>query len=630
MNRKLIVLAVTTGLLPVGPALAQSTGALKQLSMDDLLNVHVTSVSKRSEPLSDAPASIFVLSAETLRRSGANTLTEALRLAPNLLAARIDTVQYAISARGFNNSIGNKLLVLIDGRTVYTPLYSGVFWDQQDVLLEDVERIEIISGPGATLWGANAVNGVINVITRSAAETTGSLVVAGGGDTERGGAARFGTELGAGAVRFYAKYAEWDNTKRSTGGDALDDWKRGQVGFRSDWQLAHSTFTFQGDAYDGHSQDRGSIGPFALGDISVSGLNLLGRWQRVLDGGSEVQLQAYYDHSKRDDFILYTPTADVLDIDFQHSIPTGRHTVLWGGGYRYAKDDIGPGIVTTFVPASETLQWGNLFVQDEIGLRENLRATIGLKLESNDYTGTEYLPSARLAWKLSDDQLLWSSVSRAVRAPARLDRDLRFPATPPFALVGGPNFESEVADVVELGYRAQALPAISYSITGFVHFWDKLRSGTAPPVELENRIEGTVQGIEAWADVRPTSFWTLSAGVTYLYENLRLEPGSSDPIGVDNPTLRNDPDYQWQLRSSIDLPADLQLDLRLYRVGALPEPEVPAYTELDVRLAWMAWDSMEIALAGRNLLHESHPEYGAVDSRSEIERSVFGQVRWRF
>jgi iron complex outermembrane receptor protein len=630
MNRKLIVLALASGLLPAASALAQSTTALKELSVDDLLNVHVTSVSKRSEPLSDAPASIFVLSAETLRRSGANTLTEALRLAPNLLTARIDTVGYAISARGFNNAIGNKLLVLIDGRTVYTPLYSGVFWDQQDVLLEDVDRIEIISGPGATLWGANAVNGVINVITRSAAETTGSLVVAGGGDTERGGAARFGTEVGAGAVRFYAKYAEWDNTPRSAGGDAVDDWKRGQVGFRSDWQLAHSTFTFQGDAYDGHSQDRGAFGPFALGEISVSGANVLGRWQRVLNGGSQIQLQAYYDHSKRDDTIFYTPTADILDIDFQHSIPAGRHTVLWGGGYRYAEDHIGSGLFTVFIPASQTLQWGNLFVQDEVGLRDNLRATIGLKLESNDYTGVEYLPSARLAWKLSDDQLIWSSVSRAVRAPARFDRDVHFPATPPFIVAGGPNFESEVANVFELGYRAEPARAISYSLTGFVHFWDKLRSGTAVPVELENRIEGTVQGIEAWTDIRPTSFWTLSAGMTYLHEDLRLERGSGDPVGVDNPTLRNDPDYQWQLRSSVDLPGNLQLDLRLYRVGALPEPDVPAYTELDVRLAWMAGDSMEIALAGRNLLHDSHPEYGAADARSEIERSVYGQVRWHF
>ena len=262
MNRKLISLALAACMLPAAQAGAQSTSALKDLSVDELLNLRVTSVSKRSEPLSDAAASIFVLTADTIRRSGATTLPEALRLAPTLQVARIDTVEYAISGRGFNNAIGNKLLVLIDGRTVYTPLYSGVFWDQQDVMLEDVDRIEIITGPGATLWGANAVNGVINVITRSASDTTGTLVVAGAGDNERSGAARFGTQLGSGAVRFYAKYAEWDHSTRSTGDAALDDWRRAQVGFRSDWEADDSTFTLQGDAYDGNSQDRGSVGPY--------------------------------------------------------------------------------------------------------------------------------------------------------------------------------------------------------------------------------------------------------------------------------------------------------------------------------------------------------------------------------
>jgi iron complex outermembrane recepter protein len=630
MNRKLISLTVAACLLPAAQAAAQSTSALKNLSVDELLNLRVTSVSKRSEPLSDAAASVIVLTADAIRRSGVTTLPEALRLAPNLQVARIDTVQYAISARGFNNAVGNKLLVLIDGRTVYTPLYSGVFWDQQDVMLEDVDRIEIITGPGATLWGANAVNGVINVITRPASDTIGSLVVAGAGNNERSGAARLGTEIGTGAIRFFAKYSEWDHTTLAAGGAALDDWKRAQVGFRSDWDAGDSTFTLQGDAYDGNSQDRGTVGPFVLGDIAVSGFNLLGRWQRTLSGGSDVQLQMYFDHSSRDDFIFYEPTADIFDIELQQAIAAGKHRVLWGGGYRRAKDDIGAGLFTTFIPTSRTLQWGNLFVQDEVSLSDALRATVGLKLESNDYTDVEYLPSARLAWKPMADRLVWGSVSRAVRAPARFDRDIRFPATPPFIVVGGPNFESEVADVVELGYRAQHSEAISYSVTGFVHFWDRLRSGTAVPVELENKIEGTVQGVEAWAEYRPFEFWLLSGGVTYLHEDLRLKDGSTDPVGVDNPTLRNDPDYQWQLRSSFDLPRDFQLDLHLHRVDDLPNPEVAAYTELDIRLAWLVGNGLEIAVAGRNLLHKRHPEYGEGAARSEIERSVYGQMRWHF
>ena len=351
MNRKLISLALAACILPAAQAGAQSTSALKNLSVDELLDLRVTSVSKRSEPLSDAAASIFVLTADTIRRSGATTLTEALRLAPNLQVARIDTVQYAISGRGFNNAIGNKLLVLVDGRTVYTPLYSGVFWDQQDVMLEDVDRIEIITGPGATLWGANAVNGVINVITRSASDTTGSLVVAGAGGNERSGAARFGTELGSRRHALLRQVRASGTTRPvppaprpSMTGNAHRS-ASAPTGNADD-----STFTLQGDAYDGNSQDRGSVGPFVLGDIAVSGFNLLGRWQHTLSGGSDVQLQMYFDHSARDDFLFYEPTADILDVDFQHAIATGAHQIMWGGGYRHAKDDIGAGLVTTFVP----------------------------------------------------------------------------------------------------------------------------------------------------------------------------------------------------------------------------------------------------------------------------------------
>ncbi|HEY4366784.1 MAG TPA: TonB-dependent receptor [Steroidobacteraceae bacterium] len=611
-------------------AVAQSTGSLKQLSVDQLLDIQVTSVSKRSESLADAPASIFVISAEDIHRSGATTLPEALRLAPNLQIARADSVQYAISARGFNNAVGNKLLVLIDGRTVYTPLFSGVFWDQQEVMLEDVERIEVISGPGAALWGANAVNGVINVITRPATETTGTLMAARAGNNERGGDVRVGRVFNSGAVRFYGKYSQFDNTSRADGTPIPDTWNRGQVGFRADWKADADAFTLQGDAYKGDSEDRGSIGAFELPEVTVSGMNLLGRWQRELASGSQIQLQAYVDHTDRDDALFYKPKADIVDLDFQYAIPGVKHRVLWGAGYRYAKDNIDPGFATVFVPSSRALQWGNVFVQDEIHLRDRLDATLGVKAERNDYTGMEYLPSARLAWKVADDSLLWGSLSRAVRAPARYDRDVRFPGTPPYYVVGGPNFQSEVANVVELGYRVQRPSSLTYSVTAFAHLWDKLRSGTAIPVTIENKIDGTVAGIEAWTSYRPLRFWSLTAGVTYLHEDLKLKAGSTDPVGVDNATLRNDPDYQWSLRSSFDLPRDFQLDLELRRVGSLPQPAVPAYSELDVRLAWLTLGNLEISIAGRNLLHATHAEYGDAQVRSEYERNVYGQVRWGF
>lgn len=609
---------------------AQSIDALKKLSIEQLLDLEVTSVSKQTEPLSDAAASIVVITGDEIRRSGATTLPEALRLAPTLQVARIDSVQYAISARGFNNAIGNKLLVLIDGRTIYTPLFSGVFWDQQDLMLEDIDRIEVITGPGATLWGANAVNGVINVITRSALETTGELMVGRVGDTERGAALRLGTELSGGAIRFYGKYSEFDRTQRADGTDVPDEWRRAQFGFRADWEREEESFTLQGDIYDGRSQHRGIVLGIEYPEITVAGANLLGRWRRTLRGGSEIQVQAYFDRTERRDYLFFGPKASIADIEFQHAIPGEKHHLLWGGGYRYGRDDVDPGIVTIFVPAERTLDWANLFVQDDISLRDNLRATVGLKLERNDYTGTEYLPSVRVAWKPRPERLLWGSLSRAVRAPARYDRDVRFPGEPPFLVLGGPNFESEVANVAELGYRAQAAQSISYSITAFIHDWDKLRSGTALPVMIENKIEGEIYGVEASLDYQPLPWWMLSGGVTYLQEDLKLKPGSGDPQGPDNPTLRNDPEYHWTLRSSFDLPYDIELDLRLFHVAALPQPRVPGYTELDVRLAWAPIDGVELSLVGRNLLHDSHPEYGDPMPRSEIERSVYGQIRWHF
>jgi iron complex outermembrane receptor protein len=608
----------------------ESVQALKALSVDQLLDLEVTSVSKRSEPLAGAAASIYVITAEALRRSGATTLPEALRLAPNLQVARIDAGQYAISARGFNNAIGNKLLVLVDGRTVYTPLFSGVFWDQQDLLLQDVERIEVISGPGATLWGANAVNGVINVITRQARDTSGTLLAAEYGESELGAALRYGKDFGSGAFRVYAKYSGLDRSQRAGGIPLDDDWQRAQIGFRTDWDRDQDSFTVQGDAYDGETSHRGFVGPFELTAISVTGANVLGRWRRDLGDGDEFQLQAYVDHTERDDALFYRPTADIVDLDFQHSFGSGAHRVVWGGGYRHARDDIDPGFATIFVPSSRSLSWGNLFVQDEIALRESLTAVLGLKLESNDYTGVEVLPSARLAWQTSEHQLVWSSLSRAVRAPARYDRDVRFPGFPPFFVVGGPEFESEVANVIEVGYRAQPASSLNFSVTAFAHLWDRIRSGTSLPVRIENKIEGEIYGVEAWSEYRPIESWLLSAGVTWMEDELRLKAGSTDPVGVNNNTLRNDPDYVASLRSRFDLPRGLQLDFGLRHTARLPAPVVPAYTELDVRLGWQSADGLGISLVGRNLLHDRHPEYGDATSRAFIERAVVGQVRWQF
>lgn len=610
------------------PAADAPARGLADLSLEELADIEVTSVSRRAERLGEAAASIFVVTNEMIRRAGVASLAEALRLAPNLQVARIDAAQYAISARGFNNAIGNKLLVLIDGRTVYAPYFSGVVWDQQDVLLEDVERIEVISGPGATLWGANAVNGVINVITRAAADTQGSLAVFGGGNRDALLAGRHGGTLGTtGHWRAYAKLVRLENTRTASGGAVADGWERQQIGFRADWGDAQGGFTLQGDAYRGRAEHRGLLGPFELRPVEVAGANLLARWTRRAADGSDLRVQAYLDHTERDDAVLYRPTVDMVDLEFQHGMPLGAHRLLWGGGYRRARDDIQPGLFFGFVPPQRTLAWKNLFVQGEIALNEGLELTLGTKFEHNGYTGTEVLPGARLAWKPSRAHFAWAALSRAVRAPARLDRDLRLPPTPPFFIAGGPDFVSEVANVVELGYRAQPSTTLTYSATLFHHHWDKLRSGQLPPdAQVQNMIAGSTHGAEAWASWQPTPGWRLSAGLTTLRKKLHLEPGSADPVGPSN--LGNDPTHQWVLRSAFNLPRRQELDIAVRGVGALPEPAVPAYTATDLRWGWRLRDGLELSLAVQDLFDAGHPEFGAPADRSEIGRRVALRLRW--
>jgi iron complex outermembrane receptor protein len=616
---------------------AERGGSFADFTLEELTNIEVTSVSKQAERLTDAPASIYVITTEDIRRAGARTLAEALRLAPNLQVAQRSSNTYAISARGFNNAIGNKLLVLIDGRTVYTPLFSGVFWDQQNVMLEDIERIEVISGPGATLWGANAVNGVINVITRAAKDTQGTLASIGIGNRDQRAAVRYGGRLGeTGNFRIYGMRSELENTTRADGISLPDGWQTGQAGFRADWRSGRDGFTVQGDAYSGQSEHGGLVGAFEIRPLEVHGANLLARWGRQLTGGSDIRLQAYFDKTNRDDPLFYRPQSEILDIDFHHAIPTGSHRVLWGGGYRQGRDHVEPGSVfTSFVPVSSRLEWYNLFIQDEIRLTEKLELTAGIKLERNDYTGWEQLPSLRLAWKPTQAQLLWGAASRAVRSPSRLDRDVRFPASPivipplaPFFLLhGGAEFQSEVATVYEIGYRAQPASSFTYSVTAFRHNWNRVRGATpgvfaVTPTVLDNSIEGIVQGMEGWATLQPMREWRLGAGFLVLHERLAANPGN-------NAELANDADQQWMLRSSHNIADRHELDLLMRHVSSLPFQGVPAYTAVDARWGWRASSTTEVSVTLQNLLDREHAEFGALPGRSEFGRSVFLKLLWR-
>jgi iron complex outermembrane receptor protein len=618
-------LFVLAALLAAAPSAARAED-LADLSLEELANLEVTSVSRRAERLADAPASLFVITGEDIRRSGATSLPEALRLAPNLEVARIDARQYAISARGFNNAVGNKLLVLIDGRTIYTPLFSGVFWDAQDTLLEDIERIEVISGPGGTQWGANAVNGVINVITRRATGTVGTVAEAGFGNLERGLAARQGFALdGGGAVRVYGKFFEGRHGVRANGAAVPDEWHNGQAGFRGDWGTAASQFTLQGDAYRGSDQ-QGTTGV----DARFSGGNVLARWNRQLAATERLQLQAYLDNTTRDVPGSFGERLDTLDLDLQHGFQAmPGHALTWGGGHRRSYDHVTNSAMLAFLPASKTLKWTNAFLQDEITLQERLRLTLGAKIESNPYTGWEFLPSLRLAWKPEPSQLVWGALSRAVRAPSRLDRELFVPGQPPFILAGGPDFRSEIAKVFELGYRAQPSARVSYSVTGFYAIYDHLRTvepGGAGPLVLGNKMEGKTRGLEGWGTYQVSSAWRLSAGALFLAEDLRLKPGSGDTTGVA--AAGNDPKHQFTLRSSLDLTGEQQLDIMARHVGELPNPRVAAYTAIDARYAWRLRRDFEVSATLQNMFDRRHAEFGAAASRLEIERGLFLRLKW--
>ena len=598
-----------------------AASSLADLSLEQLGNIVVMSVSRREESLAQAPASIYVISAEDIRRAGVTSLPEALRLAPNLLVARADANQYAISARGFNNVLANKLLVMIDGRTVYTPLFSGVFWEAQDVMLEDVERIEVVSGPGATLWGANAVNGVINVITRRAAETQGLLVSAGGGNLEYGASARFGGTLpGGGHYRVWGKAFHRENSEFGDGTPIRDGSDRGQIGFRADWAAGRDAFTVRGDAY--------------LGDIdqvpserTVDGANLLARWTRTFADGSTARVQAYWDRTHREHPASFEERLDTFDLEAQYGLRSGAHELLVGGGFRYARDRVTNTAQQAFMPPDKSLRWANAFVQDRIELHPTVDLTLGVKVEDNVYSGAELLPSARIAWRPVSSHLLWTAASRAVRAPSRIDRELNIPGAPPFVLAGNDSFDAEVANVFEVGWRSQPMPALSYSLTVFHHDYTRLRSlrPMAGGTVFANGIEGTMTGVEGWGVWRVLPSWRLSAGVVALRDRLKVEPGLAD-AGI--PQLGNDPSVQWQARSTLDLGDRQEIDVAVRHVAALPNPVVPAYTAVDARWAWRATRELEVSLTGQNLFDPRHPEWGPSINRAEVERSFFLRVQW--
>ncbi len=607
---------------------AQSLRDLSDLSLEELSQVEITSVSKRPEPLSEAPAAIYVITGDDIRRSGAMSLAEALRLAPNLEVARINSQNYAISSHGMNSvNASNKLLALIDGRSVYTPFFSSVFWDQQEVMLADIERIEVISGPGGTLWGANAMNGVINVITKSSAETQGGLVDAKIGDFVQRGAGRWGGKLGTlGTYRGYAVGFGEGHTTLADGSNAMDDWHAKQAGFRADLSVLDSRFTVQGDLYENIIDTPGG---------RRSGGNVLGRWSKRFADGSSFQVQAYYDQQKRSDVAATgggsSDDVKTLDVEAEHAFTWRRnHQIVWGLGYRSWVDRfVNTANPFILVPQSETLNLTNLFAQDTIALSDDFKLILGTKFEYSTFSGWAVMPNVRLGWQADPRNFLWAAISRAVRSPSRLERDL----TAPGIVNTSPDFQSEKLIAYEAGWRSQLTQQASVSLSLFYNDYDDLRT-TSPtpvvvlPVSFGNGWEGHTYGVDVWGSYSPLPWWRLNPGFGLLRKDFRLKPGEMDIAGVQT-VLGHDPEHQVFLHSYMDLPHDVQLYVGLRQIGSLSDVGVPSYFEADVRLGWRVSPHLELSLVGLNLVHARHAE-ASLPPIHEIPRSVYLGARWSF
>ena len=594
----------------------------------------MTSASRHAEPVGEAAAAVTVLTADDIRRSGVTTLPDGLRLITGIQVARINGQTWGITARGFLNAAGNKLVVLIDGRSAYTPLFSGTFWDQQDMVLSDIDRIEVIRGPAGALWGANAVNGAINIITKRASETLGPLVHVDAGNEIGQAEVRYGASAGNnGAYRVYGKFRYLGaQVFTASGASARDEIRSGQGGFRFDREdpSKRNSFTLQGDVY------RGAGGLADRGDIDVAGANVLARIVHTQTSGGQWQAQLYYDGTYRNVPRQYGEHRDTGNIDLQYRFPSvPHHDVTAGAGLDLTRSATTASDNFFFVPQTLSSGLVNAFVQDDIAIVPNVFDVIlGAKAEHNVYTGAEFQPTARVRYRPTASSTLWAAVSRAVRMPTRFDDDLRATSGQPFVvLTGNPNFQSETVISTEAGYRQTLNKYLSFDLAGFLNDYDKLRTvepspPAGIPLVISNNMTATTAGLEASAEAAPLSSWRLHLGYSLLSERFRFVNGSRDISQGSNE--HNDPRHEFWLRSFVDLPKRLELDATLRSLAALPNPAVPGYTELTLRFGWGHGGPLELSLVGDNLLHDTHREFQIGAPPENIERSVYAQVTWRF
>ncbi|MBU0675162.1 MAG: TonB-dependent receptor [Proteobacteria bacterium] len=635
----------------------------------------VYTASRREQNVADTAAAVFIITQEDLRRSGVTNIPDALRMAPGIEVAQINASNWAITARGHNDRFGDKLLVLMDGRVLYSPIFTGVIWHEKDTLLEDVERIEIIRGPGAALWGSNAVNGIINIITKKSQDTQGGLVVAGGGSEERGfGAFRYGGKIGGDwAYRGYLKYFDRDKSWTPSGEDPNDQWNTAQGGFRIDGTPnTLDTVTLQGDLYDGEagSAENAFIPPSAnqthreVG-YQYSGGNILARWNRTWSKDTELTGQFYFDQTF--DEYQYDDKFNILvrtyDFDFQHRFPLfDLHGITWGAAFREVDDHFTNSATIAVNPTDKSSSTYSGFIQDEFYLVDDvLKCILGAKAERNDLTKWEILPNARLLWKVDNRNTLWTAVAKSVRLPNRFHADvtdLYFDPLPENALYEGSpvayfvakgthDFEAETLLSYEIGYRTYPSNQLHLDLTGFYYDYDNLRSlephleSTTPvttengtylaiPVPSENKKSGQSYGVELSAEWQALPSWRLSGSYSYLEVLLQVDADSMD--------LRESfdakyPKHQVKIQSSLALPMDTEFDLSFRYVDDIELYNYDGYLEMDTRLGWHPLPNLDLSLIGRNLLNSSHPEFREntfYTVSSEVERSVYGKMTWRW
>ncbi len=662
MMRNLLLAVIVP--LVTATAWAEGPGRdLTELTLEELMDIEitVTSAAKKPQKLTEAAAAISVVTGDQIRRAGVTSIPEAFRLVPGMHVARVDANKWAISSRGFDGRISNKLLVLVDGRHVYTPLFTGVFWEVQDTILDDIDRIEIIRGPGGTLWGANAVNGVINVVTKSAKHTQGGLLRLGAGTEERTfGEVRYGGTLSTDAYyRIYAKYVDRDGFVDEAGNDTNDNWQMRLTGFRIDWDLTpDDSLTFQGQYYDGDGLQTVLqpifTPPFVQpvrDAIDMTGGHLLARWERHLGENSDLALHAYLHRGNREEAVASGDT-EITEIDFQHRFPVReRHDILWGLGVRITGDEVHSGAVLAVEPERATDYVYHAFFQDEITITpERLSLTVGSKFEHNDYTGYEFQPSVRLTWVPAPKQTVWAAVSRAVRTPSRTERYLRFtmPGTADaiFSVwIPSADYDSETLLAYELGYRVQPNERLALDAAAFYNCYDDLQASEpgAPtldpsplphavlPFHFTNNSQGHTYGLELAADYKASDHWRLYAGYSLLKMDIELKdalPGTQMTY-----TEGKSPEHMAFLRSSWALPGNVDFDMALRYVDALPAIDVDGYLELDARMAWRPTQQMELFVVGQNLLDAQHTEFRPVMIQTlptQVERSVYVGVTWHF